>query len=114
MKQISLLRNFMVLAVVSVVAWGIMGVLIVFVIAPVLAWFITGQWAWMSFNNSVGNMLLSIPIGLVVAAANTLVLWHERTDTPLKWKLVVWAIVFGILGGIGFGCVEIINTLFPH
>ena len=115
MKQISLLRNFMLNAVVNSIAWSVLLGLIIFFIAPVFAWFITRQWTWASCDNvSKGKMLLSIPFALVMAGGNTLVLWHERTDMPLKWKFVVWAVVFGILGGIGFRCVEIINALFPH
>lgn len=113
MKQISLFRFFVVWVGLSLIAWVIMAG-VIDLLSRVLAWFTTNQWVWGTFNEWIGGELLAIPIALVMAGGNTLVLWHERTDTPLKWKLVVWAIVFGILGGIGFGCVEIINTLFPH
>jgi len=114
MKQISLLRNFMLNAVVSLIGMVMLAGLIVFFITPLWVSLYTEQWTWLSFNKSIGNILLSIPVALVMAGINTLTLWFERTDMPLKWKLVVWVIVVVINVAVGFGCVEIINILFPH
>ena len=114
MKQISLLRNFMVWVVLAPISLAIAFALVVFLIAPSVAWLFTKQWMLAPFNKMVGSVLLSIPIGIMFAGSNTLLLWYGRTDMPRIRKVAILAIVTLIIGFAPLPMVLWINILFPH
>lgn len=113
MKPTSLLRYFMVYAVVSPIGLSIAFGLIIFLIAPLLVWLSINQWKWMPFNEAMGDMLLSIPIGIMMAGMMTLILWYEKTDTPFIKKIVISAVVAAIIIGSMYQVVVGINILLP-
>lgn len=113
MKLTSLLRYFMVYAVVLPVSLSIASGLACFLVIPPLAWFFTNQWKWLSFNEWMGYVLLGIPSGIMMAGMMTLILWYEKTDTPLVKKIVISAVVAAIIIGSMYQVVVGINILLP-